>query len=567
MKKFSVILAIIAMVLAISLPACADIPVIDWDPKYANPNSLTETYTSSRHDASGPKITSNSHSPDFPGMYFRWIDNIKGVLLVYPDVFGLYEDEKFTVTIKVGGDYLAFDITKDPDFIKDGDELYAFGFPNKVNYNGVEVELKDIEMIFVDGIKKEGIIPGDEKFLELVKTVDGAFLGDWLLDIGDVDVIHMIAESMIFEIYKVESEGADLPDEVFLGGDVDENGYILLEKKAAEPGWYAIVETLKDKSKEVFDNENGIVGPYYIYFDGETKTKFEFDNKEFFATASFNKRKVGGIIDNAAGEREFCFDLYKYVDGAEDKWIGDYYTNGAGTVFADKLKVGRYYFVERNYDDWTIDQQYNNGVFFTIEAGNHSAVWDTAGNDELKVINKTVLGQSYSSVTATNLNSRDAIIAGLNEKNGNPRFDSKFPDDSQKSTPRVVPNSNHFVFAKLTKAELQAGVVLDMMVGNKFEVVGKAFVKLDVDDKNIVITINGEGTFGAIAFNQLPVTNNGNIHSQKEKDLVDKFGATTGFSHDNKTKIPLPKLCNGEDTIYLYIHCDPIQFYKGILMW
>jgi hypothetical protein len=166
-------------------------------------------------------------------------------------------------------------------------------------------------------------------------------------------------------------------------------------------------------------------------------------------------------------------------------------------------------------------------------------------------------------VTATN-GERGAILAGLNPKNGNALFDKNKPEDPTKSTPFVVPNSNHFVFAKLTRAQLIEGVVLNMMVGNRFDEVGKVRVQLKGD--NIEIVMNGEGKFGVIAFNQLPVTNNGNIHSQKEKDLA-QLGATGGFNHalhpNNETQVK----CPAEDIIYLYIHCDPIRFYNAIIAW
>ncbi|MDR0372250.1 MAG: hypothetical protein LBI79_01610, partial [Nitrososphaerota archaeon] len=74
---------------------------------------------------------------------------------------------------------------------------------------------------------------------------------------------------------------------------------------------------------------------------------------------------------------------------------------------------------------------------------------------------------------------------------------------------------------------------------------------------NLEITIDGVGSFGATAFNQIPVFNNGNIHSQKPADLA-KFGATTGFNHDNNAVLP----CPSGNTIYLYIHCDSIKFYQ-----
>ena len=141
-----------------------------------------------------------------------------------------------------------------------------------------------------------------------------------------------------------------------------------------------------------------------------------------------------------------------------------------------------------------------------------------------------VLGPSYGSVTATN--------AGMGGT-------------------YIVPKSNHFVYAVLNKTDLLNGpIALDFVVGNKIDLVGTGSVALV--DGNLVVTIDnfGAGKFGITAFNQVPTFGNGNIHAQKEKDLA-KFGATTGFSHNNVSVVPCPT----GNTIYLYIHCDPIQFY------
>ena len=170
------------------------------------------------------------------------------------------------------------------------------------------------------------------------------------------------------------------------------------------------------------------------------------------------------------------------------------------------------------------------------------------------------LSPAYGSVTATNAGNVPAILAGLNPKNGNPLFDKKDPENPKVSTPFVVPNANHFTFAKFTLGQLKEGVELDMVVGNKYEIVGAATVKL-VDGK-IEITFNNlaKGSFGAVAFSSLPQPSNGNIHSQKEKDLQ-AWGAVTGFNSDSKTIIPLPKnVAKDGDFIYLYIHGD-FQFY------
>ena len=119
----------------------------------------------------------------------------------------------------------------------------------------------------------------------------------------------------------------------------------------------------------------------------------------------------------------------------------------------------------------------------------------------------------------------------------------------------AVPNSNHFVYAKLNRADHAESVELDMLIGNKYALAWSATVK--IVDGALEITLDGKGSFGAIAFKQPPVVNNDNIHSQKVANLA-KFGATTIFSHDNKTNLPCPT----GDTTYLYIHCDKIQVYQ-----
>jgi hypothetical protein len=175
-----------------------------------------------------------------------------------------------------------------------------------------------------------------------------------------------------------------------------------------------------------------------------------------------------------------------------------------------------------------------------------------------------VLGPAYGSVTATNTDYMNRLF--LNPKNGNPTDEKDAtPKGSQNfsygTEGRVVYNSNHFTYAKFTRAELEAGVELAMVVGNKFQYVGKATAQ--IVDGNIVVEIEkfGAGSFGVMAFNTAmtaKMPKNGNIHSQKEADLMKELGATTGFNHNNKLVVP----CPDGNVIYLYIHCGTIQFWQ-----
>jgi hypothetical protein len=147
------------------------------------------------------------------------------------------------------------------------------------------------------------------------------------------------------------------------------------------------------------------------------------------------------------------------------------------------------------------------------------------------------LGPPYSSVTATN------------------------PGDSH-----VVYNSNHFTYAKLNYADLEAGVTIDlsMVYGNKIVECGTAVVTLE--NGTLVVEINkfGVGNYGLIAFNKEPnskVPKNGNLHSCKEAELIKELGATTGFKHNNILSVPCPQP-NELGLIYLYLHCETIRFYQ-----
>jgi len=109
--------------------------------------------------------------------------------------------------------------------------------------------------------------------------------------------------------------------------------------------------------------------------------------------------------------------------------------------------------------------------------------------------------------------------------------------------PTIVGNSNHFCYATLDRTELEKGIMLDMVVGNKIDKVGTAFVQL-VNGK-IEITFNDcdSASFGAVASNAPFAVSNGNVHSGNNN---------YGFKHNNVMSVT----CPAGNTIYLYIHGD-----------
>ena len=95
-----------------------------------------------RTNASGPKITSNAHSADFPGIYFIWDSKQKdnGFLKVDASVFKDYAS--FTLTSKESSTYWDFVIAPQPGQEETSDGCYVFFIPKIYNN-------KNINMVFV----------------------------------------------------------------------------------------------------------------------------------------------------------------------------------------------------------------------------------------------------------------------------------------------------------------------------------------------------------------------------------------------------------------------------------
>jgi len=97
---------------------------------------------SERPNASGPKITSNAHSSDFPGIYFIWDYKQKdnGYLKVSAQVFAVFRS--FTLTTKETCKFFDFKISIQPGQIMTDDYCYVFFIPKVYNN-------QNINMVFV----------------------------------------------------------------------------------------------------------------------------------------------------------------------------------------------------------------------------------------------------------------------------------------------------------------------------------------------------------------------------------------------------------------------------------
>lgn len=137
-------------------------------------------------------------------------------------------------------------------------------------------------------------------------------------------------------------------------------------------------------------------------------------------------------------------------------------------------------------------------------------------------------------------------------ENGDPiykNFGSSITATNDVNNPIKVPNSNHFTIAKLDRASLEEGVTLDLIQGNKYDLIGQMFVQLVDGQIKITFDENSKvASFGAKAFDYLPTPDNGNIHSNG-----------FGFSHDNSKLID----CPDGDMIYLYLHLEDYSTFTG----
>ena len=110
-----------------------------------------------RANASGPKITSNAHSADFPGIYFIWDTKQKdpGYLKVAAEVFDKYES--FVLTSKESNNYWDFTIALQDGQTKTGDNCYVFFIPKVVEKDS-KGKFFNINMVFISEFKEKKIV-------------------------------------------------------------------------------------------------------------------------------------------------------------------------------------------------------------------------------------------------------------------------------------------------------------------------------------------------------------------------------------------------------------------------
>jgi hypothetical protein len=258
---------------------------------------------------------------------------------------------------------------------------------------------------------------------------------------------------------------------------------------------------------------------------------------------SFMKMKLVGDELEYPEDGEFTFELYKKsASGLYDDLIGVYPVEMeiAWNIYVEGLEAGFYVFKEVAVEGWKLDIV-GDGLYFEMvveNSGFHHVEWANMPDNGVINVPDIKLGPGYGSVTATNV--------WYNEVPGK----------------MVVPNANHFTYAKLSWAELTAGetIELAMVVGNKIDRVGTCYVKKVCNNLVIEIENFGKGEFGAVAFNKMVAPKNGNIHSG-QWDAAACGALVSKFNHDNKLTIPCPSPNGTTPFIYLYIHCGTINYW------
>ena len=129
------------------------VPQLKWngDSDKAVKVDIVAVQNTTRKNASGDKITSNSHSKDFPGIYFIWDSKQKdsGYLKVEDWMFNGVEGtnfggfEYFTLTSKESSTYWDFKIALQPGQKETADNCFVFYIPKVYNN-------KNINMVFFD---------------------------------------------------------------------------------------------------------------------------------------------------------------------------------------------------------------------------------------------------------------------------------------------------------------------------------------------------------------------------------------------------------------------------------
>ena len=568
-------------------------------------------YLSNKKNASGDKITSNAHSNDYPEIYFCWDKKQKdgGYLKVAASFFEDYEG--FNLIKKVSNTYWEYPISIQTDQEMTADNCYVFEVPKGGKYYTYDktegetygkVENWDnsddfnINMVFIGDKKLKGVpfidISGDpqidKKFIitfeKKVYDANGNLLdyADWADDAeffvfdlydGDAVIATKKLDGGPIVTFEVAKDGSYEVKERIEGGRYEEAGVISVAPAVQEKSITIISKKSDGGAVVVDDTVRGYAGgDIKAYWNA--RMQGDFDSLTALGATWIWDRSDSweyGLSGSAVIHWTTAFDLdeaeFASLPAEIPLWFA---CDNAAVLFVNEQRVAYTAALEGfNVPEWgqlfktlndaegfgSLEQHWSvisrADIAPYLVAGSNQIVFYAANSDECdETYDKT--NNPCGLIFSTQINVSKSIGDGETYEFANVQLPKKVLGDSYSSItgtngPFVVPNSNHFTYAKLDRADLVDGVTLDMVVGNKIEKVGEAFVQL-VDGK-IEITLDGEGSFGAVASATLWNPGNGNVHSgQGDKN----------FSHNNVNVID----CPAGDVIYLYIHTENFAFYK-----
>jgi len=172
-------------------------PVFDSSTDREVAATVEAVQNNSRTNASGPKITSNAHSDDFPGIYFIWDPKQKdpGYLKVDAVLFDILD--YFVLTAKQANTYWDFEIFPQSDQKQTADGFYVYYIPKVDNS-------KNINMVFLGEFK--------EKAQTTPPTADETSVSQTTLVQKSAMFTLTSAHTGIWRVYSTKTGGTALTD-------------------------------------------------------------------------------------------------------------------------------------------------------------------------------------------------------------------------------------------------------------------------------------------------------------------------------------------------------------------
>jgi len=379
--------------------------------------AATQSY---RPNASGPKITSNAHSADFPGIYFIWDSKQKdnGYLKVAGWVFDTYES--FVLTSKEANTFWDFPIA-----LQDGQEMtndgcYVFFIPRAQNN-------KNINMVFVSEFVEKPEVDN------LCEGLSGEELCDCLN--AQLDLVETGSDEWYALVDLIDENGCDengipsgLPVEVNLGFI----GYYLYEGKVLSTSFYwqklnegdCIDWVAVDAAYAGWVAQGGLeperktwktsgYGTFY-FNDYATMCHGDFTPEQIESYYLSYYVSPGYILPN--NDETINLEFFEHQSGGQYGYVGLSYTNETGSIQLITLAGADYNYVitsRKPWDKWTVVN--NEAGILRPVIGSMNPVFNVLG-DSTYPGQQTLRRAGYYVVKGTHKTTGETIIINITIK-------------------------------------------------------------------------------------------------------------------------------------------------------